>query len=38
MAGSTLGDPKFDWAFLSVPQKHANNRLVYQPRYVHLPA
>ncbi|TFK86053.1 GMC oxidoreductase [Polyporus arcularius HHB13444] len=32
MAGSTLGDPQFDWAFMSVPQKHANDRLVYQPR------
>ncbi|KAI0724007.1 alcohol oxidase [Cerioporus squamosus] len=32
MAGSTLGDPKFDWAFMSVPQKHANNRRIYQPR------
>ncbi|KAI0724006.1 GMC oxidoreductase [Cerioporus squamosus] len=33
MAGSTLGNPKFDWAFMSVPQRHANNRSIYQPRF-----
>ncbi|RDX56525.1 alcohol oxidase [Lentinus brumalis] len=32
MAGSTLGNPSFDWAFMTIPQKHANNRPIYQPR------
>ncbi|KAI0807595.1 glucose-methanol-choline oxidoreductase [Fomes fomentarius] len=32
MAGSTLGNPQYDWAFMSVPQNHANNRPIYQPR------
>ncbi|KAI0744114.1 GMC oxidoreductase [Daedaleopsis nitida] len=32
MAGSTFMNPQFDWAFMSVPQEHANNRSIYQPR------
>ncbi len=34
MSGTTLGDPRYDWAFMSVPQKHANNRRIFHPRYV----
>lgn len=34
LAGSTLFNPNFDWAFPSVPQKHANNRVIHQTRYV----
>ena len=30
--GRTIADPKFDWAFLSVPQKQANDRTILQPR------
>ncbi|KAI8980779.1 GMC oxidoreductase [Trametes punicea] len=30
--GRTIANPKFDWTFLSVPQKRANNRVVLQPR------
>ncbi len=30
--GRGLFDPKFDWLFTSVPQKHANNNTVLQPR------
>lgn len=30
--GRTIANPKFDWTFLSVPQKGANNRVVLQPR------
>ncbi|KAM5534074.1 hypothetical protein V8D89_012255 [Ganoderma adspersum] len=32
LSGTTLGDPRYDWAFTSVPQKHANNRQVFHPR------
>ncbi|KAI0709492.1 GMC oxidoreductase [Earliella scabrosa] len=32
MAGQTLMKPELDWAFMSVPQKYANNRPIYQPR------
>ncbi|RDX42202.1 alcohol oxidase [Lentinus brumalis] len=32
LAGSTLFNPNFDWAFPSVPQKHANNRVIHQTR------
>ncbi|KAI0636746.1 GMC oxidoreductase [Trametes polyzona] len=32
LCGSILGNPEYDWAFMSVPQKHANNRAVFQPR------
>ncbi|OSD08629.1 GMC oxidoreductase [Trametes coccinea BRFM310] len=32
LCGSILGNPQYDWAFMSVPQKHANNRPVFQPR------
>ncbi|KAI0647276.1 GMC oxidoreductase [Trametes meyenii] len=32
LCGTILGNPKYDWAFMSVPQKHANNRRVFQPR------
>ncbi|KAI0630490.1 GMC oxidoreductase [Trametes polyzona] len=32
MSGALIGNPKYDWAFMSVPQRNANNRLVYQPR------
>ncbi|KAI0332148.1 GMC oxidoreductase [Cubamyces sp. BRFM 1775] len=32
LCGSILGNPKYDWAFMSVPQKHANDRPVFQPR------
>ncbi|CDO78110.1 GMC oxidoreductase [Trametes cinnabarina] len=30
--GRSIANPKFDWTFLSVPQKRANNRVVLQPR------
>lgn len=30
--GRTIANPNFDWTFLSVPQKRANNRVVLQPR------
>lgn len=30
--GRTIANPKFDWTFLSVPQKRANDRVVLQPR------
>lgn len=30
--GRTIANPKFDWTFLSVPQRSANNRIVLQPR------
>ena len=33
LCGTILGNPKYDWAFMSVPQKHANDRPVFQPRY-----
>ncbi|KAJ3005324.1 hypothetical protein NUW54_g4388 [Trametes sanguinea] len=32
LCGSILGNPQYDWAFMSVPQKHANDRPVFQPR------
>ncbi|CDO72925.1 GMC oxidoreductase [Trametes cinnabarina] len=32
LGGSILGNPRYDWAFMSVPQKYANNRPVFQPR------
>ncbi|EJD00188.1 alcohol oxidase [Fomitiporia mediterranea MF3/22] len=32
MLGRTVGNPKYDWSFLSVPQKHANNRVIPHPR------
>ncbi|KAI0672994.1 GMC oxidoreductase [Trametes maxima] len=32
LCGSILGNPKYDWAFMSMPQKHANNRQIFQPR------
>ncbi|KAI9057886.1 GMC oxidoreductase [Trametes sanguinea] len=32
LCGSILGNPQYDWAFMSVPQRHANNRPVFQPR------
>ncbi|KAI8989658.1 GMC oxidoreductase [Trametes punicea] len=32
LSGSLMGNPKYDWGFMSVPQKHANNRPVFQPR------
>lgn len=30
--GKTIWDPKYDWKFVSVPQKRANDRVVIQPR------
>ncbi|OSD00955.1 GMC oxidoreductase [Trametes coccinea BRFM310] len=30
--GRSIANPKFDWTFLSVPQKRANHRVVLQPR------
>ncbi|KAF9510528.1 GMC oxidoreductase [Hydnum rufescens UP504] len=30
--GRSLGNPTFDWAFLTVPQKHVNGRAIVQPR------
>ncbi|KAH9481557.1 Dehydrogenase mpl7 [Psilocybe cubensis] len=30
--GRIIGDPTYDWAFLSVPQAHAKGRTVLQPR------
>lgn len=30
--GRTLANPKYDWAFSSVPQIRANNRQLYEPR------
>ncbi|KAF9510521.1 GMC oxidoreductase [Hydnum rufescens UP504] len=30
--GRSLGNPTFDWAFLTVPQKHANDRAIFNPR------
>lgn len=30
--GRTIANPTFDWTFLSVPQKRANDRVVLQPR------
>lgn len=32
MVGRTIANPKYDWTFLSVPQKHANNRVILHPR------
>ncbi|KAI0709499.1 GMC oxidoreductase [Earliella scabrosa] len=32
MMGSVIGNPQFDWAFMTVPQRHANNRPIFQPR------
>ncbi|PIL24204.1 hypothetical protein GSI_13957 [Ganoderma sinense ZZ0214-1] len=32
LTGTTLGDPRYDWAFTSVPQKYANNRQIPHPR------
>ncbi|TFY64911.1 hypothetical protein EVG20_g5785 [Dentipellis fragilis] len=32
LAGKNLGNPDFDWMSTSVPQKHANGRVTYQPR------
>ncbi|EPS97882.1 hypothetical protein FOMPIDRAFT_142301 [Fomitopsis schrenkii] len=26
--GTTFGDPKYDWAFTTTPQKHSNNRVM----------
>lgn len=34
LTGTTLGDPRYDWAFTSVPQKYANNRRISHPRCV----
>ncbi|KAF9521002.1 GMC oxidoreductase [Hydnum rufescens UP504] len=30
--GRALGNPAFDWAFLTVPQKHLNDRPIFHPR------
>ncbi|CAE6510166.1 unnamed protein product [Rhizoctonia solani] len=30
--GRTIGNPAYDWGFLTVPQKDANGRLIYHPR------
>ncbi|KAG9103587.1 hypothetical protein FRC06_009721 [Ceratobasidium sp. 370] len=30
--GRSIGNPALDWGFLTVPQKHANGRLIYHPR------
>jgi choline dehydrogenase-like flavoprotein len=30
--GRTLGDPRYDWAYLTTPQKHVNNRMIFHPR------
>ncbi|KAF8313115.1 alcohol oxidase [Clavulina sp. PMI_390] len=30
--GRAMGNPAYDWAYLTVPQKHLNNRLVFHPR------
>lgn len=32
MMGQLIANPKFDWAFLTTPQAHANGRVVLQPR------
>ncbi|KAM5533331.1 hypothetical protein V8D89_013005 [Ganoderma adspersum] len=32
LSGSIIGNPKYDWSFLTVPQKGANGRQVYHPR------
>ncbi|KLO19184.1 alcohol oxidase [Schizopora paradoxa] len=30
--GRALANPKYDWAFSTVPQSHANNRRLFEPR------
>ncbi|KAB5596075.1 hypothetical protein CTheo_592 [Ceratobasidium theobromae] len=30
--GRTIGNPAYDWGFLTVPQKDANGRMIYHPR------
>ncbi|KAI0647347.1 GMC oxidoreductase [Trametes meyenii] len=32
LSGSLVGNPKYDWGFLSTPQKHADGRPLYLPR------
>ncbi|KAI0672992.1 GMC oxidoreductase [Trametes maxima] len=32
LCGSLIGHPQFDWDFITVPQRHANNRQISQPR------
>ncbi|KAL5513517.1 hypothetical protein ACEPAH_3916 [Sanghuangporus vaninii] len=32
MIGHAVGNPNYDWSFVTVPQKHANNKVVDQPR------
>ncbi|KAI0672922.1 GMC oxidoreductase [Trametes maxima] len=32
LSGSLVGNPKYDWGFLSTPQEHADGRLLYLPR------
>ncbi|EJC99664.1 alcohol oxidase [Fomitiporia mediterranea MF3/22] len=32
LLGRTIANPKYDWTFFSVPQKHLNDRVVLQPR------
>ena len=34
LLGTTLHDPRYDWGFTTVPQKHANGRIIPQPRCV----
>ena len=34
LGGTLIGNPKYDWGFASVPQKHANGRVLPQTRYV----
>ncbi|EGN94606.1 hypothetical protein SERLA73DRAFT_114907 [Serpula lacrymans var. lacrymans S7.3] len=32
LCGRIIANQKFDWSFMSVPQSHANDRMVLQPR------
>ncbi|PIL34201.1 hypothetical protein GSI_03912 [Ganoderma sinense ZZ0214-1] len=32
LSGSIIANPKYDWSFLTVPQKGANGRQIYHPR------
>lgn len=37
LCGSLIGNPQYDWSFSSVPQKHVNDRTIFQPRSVVAP-
>ncbi|EIW60103.1 GMC oxidoreductase [Trametes versicolor FP-101664 SS1] len=32
LCGSLIGNPQYDWSFSSDPQKHVNDRSIFQPR------